>query len=173
MGQSLSERPSFPEDDCSASRDLMALVRHFIWLLLGLCWGDASDGSKQVADVEPVDPFKGFPSRALPGNLMVDTSSQWHEVIVAWVRPSSRDNTLTVRAVFNAADRGFDPDLSRAFDISNRDVSAAAIAVMDEIARQSPLITRLFQGIEHELDLRGQCGIRWISVMSAPMRGTV
>ncbi len=57
-----------------------------------------------------------------------------------------------VVAVANAADRWFDPGLGKALGILDRDVLAAAAAVMDQAASMDwPTIRdRLFEGIQNE-----------------------
>ena len=53
-----------------------------------------------------------------------------------------------VIAVANTADRRLDPGLGKAFGIFDRDVLAAAVAVVDQPAAMGwpPIVDRLFQG---------------------------
>jgi hypothetical protein len=57
-----------------------------------------------------------------------------------------------VIAVADTPDRWLDPDLGQTLGILDRDILAAAVAVMDEATTMNgpPIMDRLFQGIEHE-----------------------
>lgn len=68
-----------------------------------------------------------------------------------------------VLAVANAADRRRDPGLGKAFCILDREVLAAAVAVVDQATMMNwpPVVDRLFEGIQHEAGMRPdarQCG---------------
>ena len=127
-------------------RDFIELVALFIQLLLGLYWWDISDGLQQSTIVEPVDPFQGFPLDRI-------CSFPWPQPVNDF-RLEQADDRLRQRvvlAVTYTANRGFDPGFSLAFDIADRHILAAPVAVMDQIAPWTPLMKRLFQCIQYEL----------------------
>ena len=65
-----------------------------------------------------------------------------------------------VVAVADAADRRLDPGLGQALGVFDRDVLAAAIAVMDQAAAMDgpPVMEGLLQRIEHEAGVRRPAG---------------
>lgn len=61
-----------------------------------------------------------------------------------------------VIAVANTPDGWLDPGLGKALGILDRDILAAAVAVVDQAATVdgSPIVDRLLQGIQHETGVR-------------------
>ena len=68
------------------------------------------------------------------------------------VKTVDRFGQGVVIAVANTADRRLDTRLGEAFGILNRDVLAAAVAVVDQSAAMDwpPIVDRLLEGVEHK-----------------------
>jgi hypothetical protein len=80
------------------------------------------------------------------------TSAPSAKLRTGFVKAVDRLGQSIVIAVANAADRWLDAGFGEAFGVSDRDVLAAAIGVMDETAavRRSAIVERLLERIEDE-----------------------
>jgi hypothetical protein len=104
---------------------------------------DIADGLQQSPVVEPVDPFKRGIFDRFKG-------SPWSSPVdyLGLVKAVDRLSQCVVIAVAAAADRRFDPGLGKALGVSDRDILAAVIAVMDQSAtmnRTPPLVSALLE----------------------------
>lgn len=116
-----------------------------IILFFGFGGRDVSDRLEQTAVIEPVDPFeRGIFNRleGSPGSASMDD--------LGLVEAVDCLGQSVVVAVADAADRWLDPGLGKPFAVSDRDVLATAIGVMDETAaaRRSAIMECLFERIE-------------------------
>ena len=110
----------------------------------GLGGRNVADGLEQAPMVEPVDPFEGGKFHRLgmaPGTTPADH--------LGLEQPDHRLGQGVVVAVADAADRGLDAGLGKPLGVADRDVQAAAIAMVHQaVTEGAPVIERLFQGIQ-------------------------
>ena len=108
---------------------------------------DVANGAVQTRIVIPVDPFQGFPfdlTDGLPRAEKLDDLGL-----------EQADDAFGQRVVIgipDAADRSVDPGLCQSLGISDRQLLAAPVAVMDQLVHLGgcPLADGLVQGIENE-----------------------
>ena len=108
---------------------------------------DISDGAVQARVVIPVDPFQGFPfdlTSGLPGAEELDD--------LGLEQADDAFGESIVIEITDAADRGVDARPGQPFGVSNRQVLATSVAVMDQLVSLGwcPLADGLIQGIQHE-----------------------
>ena len=124
-------------------------------MFLGFRGWDIADRLQQLPVVEPLHPFErgvldGF--EGPPGSASMDD--------LGLVEAVDRLGQGVVVAVADAADRWLDPGLGETLGIFDRDILAAAIAVVNEPAPMCrPAIMKgLFQRIEDEAGMRRPAG---------------
>ena len=123
------------------------VVQHGVVALLGFGRGNVADGFEQAPVIEPVHPFESGVLDGLEGAP----------------RPAPMDHLGLVEAVdclgegvvvgvADAADGRLDPGLGKPLGVFDRQILAAAVAVMDEAALMSrpAVMNGLFEGIEDE-----------------------
>jgi len=107
---------------------------------------------EQPPVVEPVHPFQRGVLDGLEGPPRATPVDH-----LGLVEAVDRLGQGVVIAVTDAADRGLDPGFGEALGIFDRDILAAAVAVMDEAAAmdRAPVVDSLFQCVEDEAGVRG------------------
>ena len=103
------------------------VVQHSVVAFLGFGRWYVADGREEPAIVEPVDPFERGVFNGLEGSPR--TSSVDH---LGLVKAVDRLGQGVVVAVAHAAYRRLDPGFGKALGRLDRDVLAAAVAVVDQ-----------------------------------------
>ncbi len=106
---------------------------------------DVADGAMQAGVVVPVDPFQGFPfdlTNGLPGSEGLDE--------LGLEQADDAFGEGVVIGIPDAPDRGVDAGLGEPLGVSDRQVLAAAVAVVDQLVSlgRRPLADGLVQGLE-------------------------
>lgn len=108
---------------------------------------DVADGAVQSGVVIPVDPLQCFPPD------LADRFPSAEELDhLGLEQADDAFGQSIVIGIPDTADRGVDPRLSQPLGVSDRQVLAASVAVMDQLVRLRwcPLADGLVQGIQHE-----------------------
>ena len=117
--------------------------------LVDFCRRHIADSFNQSAVLEPIDPFEGGELdrfEVTPGAALTDH--------LGLVQADDGVSQGIVVEIPDAAHRRFDPGLSQTLAIANRQVLAATVAVMNQIAlvTQLVVIERLITRVQSELD---------------------
>jgi hypothetical protein len=117
-----------------------SFVQHRVVSLFGFSWRHVADGLEQALVVEPVDPFQCRVFDGFEGSPRPPPTDD-----LGLVEAIDGLGQGVVITVADTADRGLDAGLGEALCVFDRQVLAAAIAVMDETAAVWPaLVDRLF-----------------------------
>ena len=141
-----------PEADWIELGGGLCLVQHGEISLFSLGGWDVADGFEKTPMIKPIDPFERcelnslqrFPRPAPTDHLsLVKTVEGLGERVVI--------------AVTDTPDGWFDPDFCQAFGVFDREILAAAIAVMDKSAamHRASIVQGLLQGVEDEASMCG------------------
>ena len=110
-------------------------------------WRDVSDGAVQTFGVVPIDPFQRFPfdlAHRLPRTEEIDD--------LGLEQTDDAVGQGVVIRISDTANRGVDPRFGQPLGVFDRQVLAAAVAVMDQVVclGRRPLADRLVQSIQDE-----------------------